>query len=193
MLFYLFSSEELGELFERLGYPFDRQRFQDTSPTTTPARPTDRPLSRVVHAWVLAFRPAAGDSLLRGSAPERCERYSAGHHRGGRPSRRHGGNGRSRAARNVGIREVTADVLRLNPKLPLEVERLDMHLRYRGHSLDLRLTRDALTVRGCNGAAPIKLGIRTRCTSFGQQRSCSNPRLPDVSCGGWKTGDGEGR
>jgi trehalose/maltose hydrolase-like predicted phosphorylase len=47
------------------------------------------------------------------------------------------------------------------------VERLDMHLRYRGHSLDLRLTRDALTVRGSNGGAtPIKLGVKNEVFEF---------------------------
>ena len=36
-----------------------------------------------------------------------------------------------------------------------------MRIRYRGHSLDLRLTRDALTVRGRElGAAPINLGFK---------------------------------
>jgi hypothetical protein len=45
--------------------------------------------------------------------------------------------------------------------LPQELERLDMRIRYRGHSLDLWLTRDALTVRGRElGAAPINLGFK---------------------------------
>ena len=40
-----------------------------------------------------------------------------------------------------------------------ELERLDMHIRYRGHSLELALTRDALTVRGHDhDVVPIKLG-----------------------------------
>jgi trehalose/maltose hydrolase-like predicted phosphorylase len=50
--------------------------------------------------------------------------------------------------------EVRGDVFHLAPELPLEMKRLDMRIRYRGHSLDLRLTRDALTVRGRGGAAP---------------------------------------
>ncbi len=50
--------------------------------------------------------------------------------------------------------EVRGDVLRLNPELPREMERLNMRIRYRGHSLDLRLTRDSLTIRGRDGAAP---------------------------------------
>lgn len=50
--------------------------------------------------------------------------------------------------------EVRGDVLWFNPELPQEMVRLDLRIRYRGHSLDLRLTRDSLTVRGRDGAAP---------------------------------------
>jgi trehalose/maltose hydrolase-like predicted phosphorylase len=56
--------------------------------------------------------------------------------------------------------EVTGDVLRLNPQLPEELDRLDLRIRYRGQSLDLKLTRDKLTVRGREpDADPIMLGI----------------------------------
>lgn len=56
--------------------------------------------------------------------------------------------------------EARGDVLRLNPELPEKIERLDMRIRYRGHSIDLRLTRDSLTVRGRDGAAaPISLCV----------------------------------
>jgi hypothetical protein len=42
-----------------------------------------------------------------------------------------------------------------------------MRLRYRGHSLDLRLTRDALTVRERErGAAPINLGFKDKVYEF---------------------------
>jgi trehalose/maltose hydrolase-like predicted phosphorylase len=63
--------------------------------------------------------------------------------------------------------EVSEDVLRLNPRLPQEIERLDTRIRYRGHSLDLRLTRDELVVRGRHrGAAPIRLGIKNEFCEF---------------------------
>jgi trehalose/maltose hydrolase-like predicted phosphorylase len=63
---------------------------------------------------------------------------------------------------------VTGDVLRLNPKLPEEMDRLDMRIRYRGYSLDLRLTRDALTVRGRDrGPQPIRLGFKDEVHEFG--------------------------
>jgi trehalose/maltose hydrolase-like predicted phosphorylase len=57
--------------------------------------------------------------------------------------------------------EVTGGVLRLNPRLPEEIERLDMRIRYRGHSLDLTLTRDRLTILDRETAAPpIRLDVR---------------------------------
>ena len=62
---------------------------------------------------------------------------------------------------------VTGDVLRLNPPLPQEIERFDMRIRYRGHALDLRLTRATLTVRGRErGVAPITLGIQNEVYEF---------------------------
>ena len=63
--------------------------------------------------------------------------------------------------------EVTGDVLRLDPRLPREIERLDMRIRYRGHALDLRLTRDALTIHERDrGPAPIRLRIRDEAFEF---------------------------
>ena len=56
--------------------------------------------------------------------------------------------------------EVNGDVLRLNPELPPEVDCLELHIRYRGHSIDLRLTHDSLTVRGEDvDVAPISLCV----------------------------------
>jgi hypothetical protein len=53
------------------------------------------------------------------------------------------------------------------PELPWEIERLDMCIRYRGHSLDLRLTRDSLTVHGHDdAAAPISLCIDGKLCEF---------------------------
>jgi trehalose/maltose hydrolase-like predicted phosphorylase len=63
--------------------------------------------------------------------------------------------------------EARGDVLHLAPQLPLEMERLDMRIRYRGHSLDLRLTRDSLRVRGRDGAAaPISLCVADKVYKF---------------------------
>jgi trehalose/maltose hydrolase-like predicted phosphorylase len=63
--------------------------------------------------------------------------------------------------------EVTGDMLRLNPRLPDEIERLDMRIRYRGHALDLRLTRESLRIRERErGPTPIRLGFRNEVHEF---------------------------
>jgi trehalose/maltose hydrolase-like predicted phosphorylase len=67
---------------------------------------------------------------------------------------------------SMGI-EVRGDILHLNPELPQEMERLDLRIRYRRHSLDLRLTRDSLTVRGHKDAAqPISLSVNATVSKF---------------------------
>jgi trehalose/maltose hydrolase-like predicted phosphorylase len=147
MLFYLFSADELGELFRRLGYPFEYETIPRNIAYYDRRSSHGSTLSRVVHAWVLARsdRPRAMTyfaEALQSDVNDIQQRVSTGI-------------------------EVTGDVLRLNPRLPQELARLDMRIRYRGHSLDLRLTRDTLTVRGREpGAAPIKLGIKDEVYEF---------------------------
>ena len=75
--------------------------------------------------------------------------------------------------------EVTGDVLRLNPQLPEELERLDLRIRYRGHSLDLRLTRDLLTCAAANRASrQLIWGSRTKFTNSRAARVYSSLRAP---------------
>jgi trehalose/maltose hydrolase-like predicted phosphorylase len=57
--------------------------------------------------------------------------------------------------------EVTGGVLRLDPRLPSGIDRLQMRIRYRGHALDLSLTPEAFNVRSAaSGASPIRLAFR---------------------------------
>jgi trehalose/maltose hydrolase-like predicted phosphorylase len=63
--------------------------------------------------------------------------------------------------------EAKGDVLRLNPELAPEMESLDFRIRYRGHSIDLHLTRDALTVRAEDlNVAPISLSVAGETCEF---------------------------
>ena len=54
MLFYLFSSEEIGELFERLGYPFEYETIPRNVAYYAARSSHGSTLCRVVYAWVLA-------------------------------------------------------------------------------------------------------------------------------------------
>ena len=54
MLFYLFSAEELQQLFERLGYPFDPQMIPKNIEYYLERTSNGSTLSEVVNSWVLA-------------------------------------------------------------------------------------------------------------------------------------------
>jgi trehalose/maltose hydrolase-like predicted phosphorylase len=154
MLFYLFSAEELRELFERLGYPFEYETIPRNIAYYAGRASHGSTLSRVVYAWVLARsdRPRAMDffaEALQSDVSDVQQGTTAeGVHLGAMA-----GTVDLVQRVSTGI-EVRGDALRLTPELPKEMERLDMRIRYRGHSLDLQLTRDSLTVRGRDGAAP---------------------------------------
>ncbi|MGK2942582.1 MAG: beta-phosphoglucomutase family hydrolase [Immundisolibacter sp.] len=154
MLFYLFSAEELGELFERLDYPFEYETIPQNIAYYVQRSTYGSTLCRVAHAWVLARsdRPRAMDffaQALQSDVSDVQQGTTAeGVHLGAMA-----GTVDLMQRVSTGI-EVRGDVLRLNPELPQEVTRLDMRIRYRGHSLDLRLTRDSLRVRGHEAEAP---------------------------------------
>jgi beta-phosphoglucomutase family hydrolase len=167
MLFYLFSAEELGELFGRMDYSFDPEIIPRSVAYYDSRSSHGSSLSRVVHAWVLARsdRPRAmryfAEALQSDVNDIQQGTTAEGVHLGAMA-----GTVDLVQRVSTGI-EVTGDVLRLNPKLPEELDRLDLRIRYRGHSLDLRLTRDAITVR-CRepSVAPINLGFKNEVYEF---------------------------
>jgi len=163
MLFYLFSSDELRGLFERLGYPFERELIPRNVAYYDARSTHGSTLSRVVHAWVLArsdrerslryfaeaLQSDVGD-IQQGTTAE-------GVHLGAMAG------AVSLALRATTGPELRSDALRLDPELPPDLQRLDGHVRYRGHSLDLHLTQDTLIIRSRDrGPAPIKFLLRDR-------------------------------
>ena len=167
MLFYLFSAEELGALFKRLGYPFEYETIPRNVSYYASRSSHGSTLSRVVHAWVLARsnRPRAMtyfEQALQSDVSDIQQGTSAeGLHLGAMA-------GTLDFVKRVlmGI-EVAGDVLRLNPELPPEIKRFEMSMRYRGHSLDLQVTGNMLTVRDRDhGATPISLQVGKQIHKF---------------------------
>ncbi len=154
MLFYLLSSEELRQLFERLGYPFEYETIPRNIAYYAGRLSRGSTLCRVVCAWVMARsdRPRAmkffADALHSDVSDIQQGTTAEGVHLGAMA-----GTVDLVQRVSTGI-EVRGDVLHLAPELPREMKRLDMRIRYRGHSLDLRLTRGSLTIGGRDSAAP---------------------------------------
>ena len=149
------------ELLRRLGYALDAESIPRIVEYYDRRSSHGSTLSRVVHAWVLARsdRQRAvkyyAEALQSDVSDIQQGTTREGVHLGAMA-----GTVDLVQRVSTGL-EATGSVLRLNPRLPEELERLDMRIRYRGHTLDLKLTRDTLTVRGRErGPAPIKLACR---------------------------------
>ena len=167
MLFYLFSAEELGELFERLDYPFEYETIPRNIAYYADRSSQGSTLSRAVLGWVLARsdRQRAMDFFVQALHSDVNDvqqgTTAEGVHLGAMA-----GTVDLILRVSTGI-DARGDVLHFAPELPQEMERLDLRIRYRGHSLDLRLTRDALRVRGRDGAAaPISLCVGDKVYEF---------------------------
>jgi len=146
MLFFLFSSEELGMIFKRLGYPFEYKTIPDNIEYYLKRTSHGSTLSRVVHSWVLArsdrvrswelFSEALKsdiEDIQGGTTPE-------GIHLGAMA-----GTVELITRCYTGM-EVRQGTLHFNPCLPGELGKLHMHTRYRGHSLEIDVSSDQLKI-----------------------------------------------
>lgn len=163
MLFYVFSASELSKIFARLGYSFDAAAIPRIVEYYDARSSHGSTLSRVVHAWVQARsdRPKAityfAEALQSDVSDIQGGTTGEGIHLGAMA-----GTVDLVQRVSTGI-DVSSGLLQLDPHLPDALDRLDMRIRYRGHTLDLSLTRSALTVHGREPrAAPIRLGFRER-------------------------------
>ena len=161
MLFYLFSTEELGALFERLGYPFSPETITKNAAYYMQRTSHGSSLSQVVSSWVMArtsreeswklFRQALEADIADGAGGTTCEGIHLGAMAGTIDLLQRGYGG-------VELRE---DVLCLNPCLPSALKRLRFPVIYRGHRIDLNIDSRKVTVTtGKSSANPIDINFR---------------------------------
>jgi trehalose/maltose hydrolase-like predicted phosphorylase len=162
MLFYLFSADELRQLFARLGYPLAPEAFPRNVEYYMARTSHGSTLSKVVHSWVLVrsdrerawelFTEALGSDLLDiqgGTTPE-------GVHLGAMA-----GTVDLVQRAFTGL-ETRDEVLWLEPRIPEELRRLRMTLRYRRHwGLAIEISREAVRVTARPADTyPIRIGIK---------------------------------
>ena len=161
MLFYLFSADELAQLFERLGYPFERDMIPRNIDYYLERTSHGSTLSWMVHSWVLAraTRPGSWDMF--------CEAVDADFSdlQGGTTAE---GIHLGAMAGSIDILqrcytgiEPRAGVLHFNPSLPEQLDRLSMRIRYRRQILDVEVEREVLRITSRRfTAAPITVAYR---------------------------------
>jgi len=164
MLFYLLSADELYELLDRLGYPWDRALIPRTIDYYLRRTSHGSTLSRLVHSWVLArsdrrrawqyFLEALDADVRDVQGGTTAEGVHLGAMAGTVDLLQRGFTGL----------ETRADALWIDPCLPDELTELGFRLRYRG-SYGVRLTvrHDHLVVSGQpTPAARLPLRVKGR-------------------------------
>ncbi|SFU97897.1 glycoside hydrolase family 65 protein [Halomonas korlensis] len=183
MLFYLFSAEELGDIFAQLDYPFSRELILSTIDYYQQRTSHGSTLSRVVTSWVLARsdRRQAWDLFQQvllsdiedrqgGTTPE-------GIHLGAMA-----GSVDLIQRGHTGL-EVRDGVLRLNPCLPEALSGLHMRLRFRGHWLELDLDGGRLTLTAPEGWAGLeRILVRDQVYWVGESQRIALYFSPDEGC-----------
>ena len=147
MLFYLFSDEELKELFHQLGYRFSKTMLEKNVKYYLKRTSSGSSLSQVVHAWVSARTNKKeswrffNEALLTDIADVQGETTPEGVHIGA-------------MAGSVDIiqrcytgLEARNDILYLNPTLPKELREIRLNLHYRGQWLNLDIYPDMVVIK----------------------------------------------
>ena len=160
MLFYLLSSDELGEIFARLGYDYDEGTIPQAVDYYLERTAHGSTLSRVVHAWVLARsdRSRSWEFFLEALESDISDTQGGttaeGIHLGAMVGTL---DLLQRCYTGLEVRE---DVLWLNPQLPTELRRLTFTILYRGQLVELDFADDRVTVVSqTTSGTPISIGL----------------------------------
>jgi alpha,alpha-trehalase len=160
MLFYLLSAEELAEIFEQLGYPFEYETIPKNIDYYIQRTSHGSTLSRMVHSWVLARSDRSRSWKLFCEALQSDVSDIQG---GTTPEGIHLGamagtvDQLQRGYTGIVTR---GNVLWFNPCLPEDLRRLKLKIRYRSHFLEIDMSADTLKVSDIRASEkPIEIGV----------------------------------
>jgi alpha,alpha-trehalase len=160
MLFYLLSPDDLGSLFERLGYSLSLDDIVRNIEYYRERTSHGSTLSRVVHSWVMVRtdREASWEHFLGALESDVADVQG-----GTTPEGIHTGAMAGtvdliqRAYTGIELRE---DVLWFSPRLPSEIKELCLNVRYRNFALELQVDQEKMVVNAeHSNTATIKIGV----------------------------------
>jgi trehalose 6-phosphate phosphatase len=161
MLFYLLSADELGELFDRLGYRLGPDTITKTIDYYLARTSHGSTLSAVVHAWVLArsHREQAAEYFIEALDADIAD-VQGGTTQEGIHLAAMAGTIDVIQRCFAGI-ETRGDALCLNPYWPAHLGTLEFNIVYREHSLTLRVTGNGVRISaGAGTQRTIRLQYR---------------------------------
>ena len=146
MLFYLFSAEEIQELFSQMGYDFDPGSIPKNIDYYMGRSSHGSTLSNIVHSWVLSRsdRPRSLELFHKGLESDISDIQGGTTHEGIHLGAMAGTVDILQRC-YTGI-EFHDDVLFLNPSIPEGLPRLSMRIKYRGNWFDISATAETMTV-----------------------------------------------
>ncbi|MBM4330081.1 MAG: glycoside hydrolase family 65 protein [Deltaproteobacteria bacterium] len=151
MLLYLFSAEEIQDLFHQMGYDFDPRMIPKNIEYYLQRSSHGSTLSNIVHSWVLARSDRPRSLELFHKALE----SDVSDVQGGTT---HEGIHLGAMAGTVDILqrcytglEVHDDILFLNPSIPQVLPKLSMRIKYRGNWFDATATPESLVIASDEG------------------------------------------
>ena len=161
MLFYLFSAEELGLLFEQLGYPFDPAMIPRNVEYYLARTSHGSTLSQVTHSWVMARSDRCHSwTLFQRALDSDIADIQGGTTREGIHVGAMAGTVDVVQRCYLGI-ELRAGVLHFDPALPDDLHRVRIRIHYRLHTLEVMANHDCLRIRSTPcPAARIKVAYR---------------------------------
>lgn len=173
MLFYFFSSKQLVELFQQLGYTFKPEHIPANIDYYLQRTSNGSSLSSIVHSWVSARRDRKRSWELFQEAlkTDICDiqggTTSEGIHLGAMAGCV------DIIQRGYTGLDSSGDTLHFNPLFPEEVKRIKLHLRYRGHWLEIDMVPERVRIHALSsGFAPVKAQIKDQVFELEQGRTC---------------------
>jgi alpha,alpha-trehalase len=161
MLFYLFSSDRLSEIFERMGYPWEPETIPKNVSYYLRRTSHGSTLSRVVHSWVLArsdrerswglFEQALASDVADIQGGTTSEGIHLGAMAGTVDLVQRG---------YMGL-ETRREILWFNPCLPDALRGVQLRIRFRGHWVDVDVTPERLRLHFSETwPRPARIGCR---------------------------------
>ena len=151
MLFYLFSAEELQELFSEMGYDFDPRTIPKNIDYYLQRSSNGSTLSNIVHSWVLARsdRPRSWELFYKALESDVSDIQGGTTHEGIHLGAMAGTVDILQRC-YTGL-EFHDDVLFFNPSIPRGLTKLSMRIKYRGNWFDITATPESMTIASGKG------------------------------------------